>query len=76
MKITVKIPVVVDRKGNWGAHGLGTASGLREDCDHGDILEWGITEEGNERFYWLEAELDVPEIAAVTVNAVIAEEQP
>lgn len=62
MKIKVKIAVVVDEQGNWSAAGWNCG---KTSDDPLQIARDGMPGTGEERGYWVTAELDVPQIAEV-----------
>lgn len=60
--VKVRIAVAVDRRGEWAAAGWSAYGG----GEPVDVLDGHLEElECGERFYWVEAQLEVPEVEVV-----------
>lgn len=73
MKLKIRVAVAIDREGNWGAIGWSGAD------DHEAMLVAIQNAKAGERRYWLECEVDGPDLSneetvtpRVTVDLEIA----
>lgn len=71
-KVKIRVAVAVDPKGAWNASGWGDAGeriDQRQSRDHDSMGLACETLESGEARYWLEAEVDIPEVKTIQAAA-------
>jgi hypothetical protein len=74
MKKKVRIAIAIDHTGAWSCSGWG---GAGRDPKESDMMSFAIeTLENGEKQYFIEAELDIPEIKTIEPISVLAVATP
>lgn len=71
MKQKIRIAVAIDRNGHWASGGWYSGNEIKDETTLNFIID--SMAENILKIYWIETEIDIPEIETIAVEAKIVE---